>query len=114
MQINIVLTLQAVVPFLIDFLPAVVLRFLIAIHYQLQVYAPTYSMMFLNWAPLLNGLVAIVVVRPYRKALCRMLLRVSRQGQTTPQLSTAPEQVNPVAAIFTVTRNYSSDELILS
>lgn len=71
-QINVILMVQAVLPFLFDFVPAMAVRGLIAIHYP-NPYVMTYAQVMLNWTPVIDGLVIVAVVRPYRSAACKML-----------------------------------------
>jgi len=73
-QINVVLVVQAVSPLVFELTPNI----LTAASTMLGVRISTASAMFtalLNWAPLVNALSIMLIVRPYRQAVWRMATR---------------------------------------
>lgn len=64
------LQLQALTPLLLELAPTALLAILVLTGHTL-VFSPL--TFFINWAPVINSLSAILVVRPYRRTLIRLL-----------------------------------------
>ena len=79
-QLNMVLLLQAVVPFASEVLPAIFIsvNLLFALPLRYECYMVTILYM---WMPALNPLMALTLIRSYRAAIWR-LLRLGKGGET--------------------------------
>lgn len=89
-QLSVVLLLQAVVPFVTEVLPGsfVSAVFLLSLPLRYECYLVTISY---TWMPVINPLMALGLIQPYRTALCRLL--VCRKGGEEGN----PLTVNPVS-----------------
>ena len=69
-QINFILLIDAVVPFVFDFLPTYVVTAMAQLlRGQVTPQTPTAVLMVVVWAPVVNAASVILVVRPYRRAV---------------------------------------------
>jgi Serpentine type 7TM GPCR chemoreceptor Str len=74
-QLNVVLLMQAVVPFVTEVLPgmAIAANLLLALPLRYECYLVT---IFYSWMPVLNPLMALSLIRPYRTAVWDMFHRL--------------------------------------
>lgn len=75
-QLNVVLVVQALTPFALELIPNLLTALFALFGYQISSATAMLSAL-LNWAPLVNALSIIVIVKPYR----RTMLTVTRLGK---------------------------------
>ena len=72
-QIHVVLVVQALTPVALELMPTFLTTICVVLDYQIASTTALFSAL-LNWAPLINALSAILIVKPYRQAVWRVVM----------------------------------------
>lgn len=78
-QLNVVLVVQALTPLCLELVPTIFLAGATLAKYPTRVPSSLMTL-FLNWAPLVNALSVMIIVKPYRRVLVRYCAK--RSGRT--------------------------------
>jgi len=88
-QINYVLIIQAIIPFIFTILPIawsmVPAWFDVSASFPIEL-----TFIFYNWTPVINGIVTMLIIRPYRRALFGSFKSVVDVSTTNATVSTTP------------------------
>lgn len=80
-QINVVLVAQALIPLCVELVPICFLAVSSLERVSSTVVASSLMTLFFNWAPVINALSVILIVKPYREAIFHVFGGICRSGR---------------------------------
>lgn len=84
-QLNVVLVVQALTPFALELAPNLLSVVVAFLGYRIPSATALLSAL-LNWAPLVNALSVMLIVKPYRRVICRAL-RLKKSPSSTENVA---------------------------